>query len=115
MDSYRTKNVLVMWGDDFAHSNSYSYDILDRIMKSVEDQIEENGKANNFNLHYSSVEKYFDSVFDEANRKEVEWSVETDDFWDYDSNGGTWTGYFSTNPEFKKRVMDFSDFVQSAT
>ena len=46
---------------------------------------------------------------------EGEWPEETGDFWAYDGNTSVWTGYYSTNPQIKRQISEFSDFVQSAT
>ena len=37
------------------------------------------------------------------------------DFWEYKNSqvDAYWTGYFSTNPQLKKEVVEFSDLVET--
>ena len=73
------------------------------------------GLGDKYKLSYSSMTKYFESVFADGKKQSVKWSKKKDDFWAYNGKGATWSGYFSTNPDLKKEIMHFSDFVQSAT
>lgn len=64
------------------------------------------------------MELFFEDVMADAARKNVEWSREHGDFWAYNLGsvpGAYWTGYFSTNPEIKLQITQYSDLVQSVT
>ena len=44
----------------------------------------------------------------------MKFEIERKDFWKYNHKqvkNAYWTGYFSTNPEIKLQIMNFSDFV----
>ena len=41
LTAYKTNNVLILWGDDFAHENAYrTYRSLDAIIRSIETRLE---------------------------------------------------------------------------
>ena len=58
--AYRTKNVLVMWGDDFSEPN---YNTASQIMRLVTDNLSMDGLANQYEMKFSTMTDYFDSVF----------------------------------------------------
>ena len=78
-------------------------------------KFESDGLSNKYQLNFSTMSGYFGSVFDDANKFGVYWTEEKGDFWAYNGVDATWTGYFSTNPEIKRQITHYSDFVQSAT
>lgn len=61
--AYRTKNVIVMWGDDFSHMFDTSYNTLDKIISILNRNFEDNGLSNKYKLSYSTMKNYFESVF----------------------------------------------------
>ena len=73
-----------------------------------------------YELKYSSMQTFFDGVFEESKAKEIEYERHETDFWAFNLNpqkdfATYWTGYFSTNPEIKSQISKYSDFVQAAT
>lgn len=88
------------------------------MIAAINRELEQTGKRERFDIKFSTVANYFDSVYSDAEEASIKWSTKTDDFWAYDMQSTPnhfWTGYFSTNQPFKKKVCQYSDFVQSAT
>ena len=76
--AYRTKNIIVMWGDDLTH---YREDggTLENAVKIVEGlNAASEGK---FIVKHSTMKNYFDSVHQESKEKSIEYDVATKDFW----------------------------------
>ena len=61
---YRTNNLLVLWGDDFAHRFAdKTYGNLDTIMDAIEEHQDIYLEfKNTYHLKYSSIDKYLKSV-----------------------------------------------------
>jgi len=88
----------MMFGDDFAHPQSEkSYMLMDLV-------IDAKVKAK-----YSRVGEFVDSL-----KKHKEWPVFRDDLFPYLTDQGEyWSGYYSTNVQFKMRVRQLATFVHS--
>jgi len=55
---YRTNNVLILWGDDFAHYDAEkTFNALEVVMKSLQNKIDESYDSK-YVLKWSSMEKY---------------------------------------------------------
>ena len=69
----------------------------------------------NFNIQFSTLSKYLDSVYGEAQRNKIDFIEKGQDFLKYDyreqSPNAYWTGYFSNFPIIKRKIMQYSDFV----
>ena len=115
IDAYKTSNLLVLYGDDFAHRYA---DISLNMAKEFMSQINQAGKGK-YLAQFSSVRTYLDAVYAEAAEKNTFFTRETGDFWKFNhapvQPHAYWSGYYSTYPEIKKQIMDFSDMVQSWT
>ena len=63
------------------------------------------------------MEQFFSSVREDAKSNKIFFEKEKGDFWRYnygsDSLNSYWTGYFSTYPDIKKSIYQFSDFVEA--
>ena len=69
-------------------------------------------------MKISTISDYFADVKRDATALNLEWPVAKKDFWAYNymsKPGAYWTGYYSTGPEIKLAIRQFSDFVQSST
>ena len=75
--------MIVLWGDDFSHMYDTSYDILDKIISTLNRNLEENGLSKNYQLSYSTMTKYFESVFKDGIQSKIDWKKEEGDFWAY--------------------------------
>lgn len=111
--------MLVLWGDDFAHRVAEkSFNSLDMIIKLTEEYLEKNqSDPTQYILKYSTMGEYLEGVLLDARMREIDWPVERGDFWMYNyrsDKNAYWTGYFSTQPDFKGRATAFGDFAQSA-
>ena len=109
---YRTNNILIYWGDDFAHYHAdQTYHALDMIM----DAIQKHPEGENYDLKWSSMEQYVKSVKHNAFVNDIEFNIVDGDFWAYNYQSipdSYWTGYFTTNPDFKRIATVFSDYAQ---
>ena len=65
--AYKTNNLLVPWGDDFAHEKPGSFEAADYLHEAIKDYQEKNEGSVRFELHYSTVVQYLEAVLDEAN------------------------------------------------
>ena len=105
-----------MWGDDFSHVYANNtYDIMDRIIAEMD--IDSSFKDRNYTISYSSVQQFFDDVFNDAKKNTTALPEFKGDLWEYNQNTdpGFWTGYYTQFPEFKKSVYDYSDHVHSSS
>lgn len=107
-----------MWGDDFAHKSAKTFDNMDAMLAGISDFIAEDvSLQGRYDIQYSTVSQFFESVRADAEELGVEWTVEKGDFWQYNlgSNySAYWTGYFSTYPELKKKIASFSNFIEAS-
>lgn len=75
-------------------------------------------KDSQYDIHFSSIGRYLDSVFKEAKEQQTSFNVAEKDFWKFNHSGipnAYWSGYYSSYPLIKHEIMQYSDFVQSAT
>ena len=105
--SYRTKNLILMWGTDFGHVDAETdYRMMDKI-------IQDQSSNTHYKMIYSTLDKYFRAVQDQAKANNIVWPVMNHDFWQYNQrvnkHSGYWTGYFTTDPELKRQISSFSD------
>ena len=69
-------------------------------------------------VSFSTMSRFFDSVYEDGQAQKISWSKEKGDFWQYNhmsKKAAFWTGYFTTKPEIKSEIKGYSDFVHSAT
>ncbi|KAM9956542.1 hypothetical protein ACTFIR_003260 [Dictyostelium discoideum] len=95
---YRTNNVLIPFGCDFAYLNAQMYyKNIDKLIAHINSNPDKYG----LNLLYSTPSIYIDAVND-AN---LVWEVKTDDLFPYaDNEFSYWTGYFVSRPALKGYV-----------
>ena len=61
-----------MWGSDFSHQSGNTYDTLDNIIQSINDSITEQPELETkYEIGYSTMTRYFESVFEEAKSRNV--------------------------------------------
>jgi lysosomal alpha-mannosidase len=94
---YRTTNFLVPMGGDFNYQAAeINFSNLDKLIKGFEDHP-------TYNVFYSTPSCYIKAVNDEVNRKSLELTKKTDDFFPYASEAHSfWTGYFTSRPTSKR-------------
>ena len=114
---YRTNAIIILWGDDFAHENAKkSYENLNTLINALEEYLVkvEGDMEKKYEIKFSSVSNYLQSVMEEAKNQQIEWPRKTGDFWAYNYLNVTdayWTGYYTTHPDFKRIATTFSDFA----
>ena len=94
---YRHNNIIIPYGSDFAHQNSFQTMLqMDKLM----DYINSN-QTYNVTIFYSSLEEYIIAV----NKLNLTWPLETQDFFAYESAAHQyWTGYYTSRPFLKAYV-----------
>lgn len=101
-EAYGTKNVLVSWGQDFAYFDSENtYGLIDDIMSYLKDR--------GFNLIYSTVGNFANALQEE--NKDLQ--IFTGDFFPMEEayKDSFWTGYYTSRPNSKRRIREFSAFT----
>ena len=94
--SFRTNNVLIPWGCDFAHDFAWQdYPVMDQVIAEI------NSKPDTYGMEllYSTPRRYIKELqtFD----NEV-WPENHDDYFVYaDNNHSYWSGYFTSRAEYK--------------
>lgn len=136
---YQTDNVLITMGEDFFFQDAEMWFAnLDKLIswvkklrglkfisKLFKSLFETNSHflryANNiqtmnetkYNLIYSTPSCYLKAVYDESVKKNIKWTVKTDDFFPYASDQHSyWSGYFTSRPTLKRYERDGNNFLQ---
>lgn len=102
---YRTNHVIMMFGDDFAHPVAQiSYETMDKIiekMKYAHPDVE---------VRYSTIQNYFDEI----SKLNIAWPVFTGDLLPtFTDMSEYWSGFYTTDPAFKRRVHDYTEITRS--
>ena len=72
--------MLILWGDDFSHQHAdKTYANLAEVIK----QIGADSRGKNYNLQWSSIERYMNSVREDARVHDLEFETVKNDFWAY--------------------------------
>jgi hypothetical protein len=96
--AYKTKHLLVTFGDDFKFKNAaLQFQNMDLIIKNIN-----SNQGLGVHIRYSTLSEYFQAVHSDAHRKSVAFPFHRGDFFPYADNGDSyWTGYYSTRPNLK--------------
>ena len=107
-DGYRTKNVLLYYGDDFTFQKAnFNYENIEMVMDYVNKNL--NGKMK---MIYSTPSQYFKSVLESGAEFEKHSNY---DFFPYgDGPHCYWTGYFSTRPNTKGLIKQLGLYLNAA-
>lgn len=108
-----TRHVMVPFGSDFsfqyAHINFQFMEKLERLFKTKR-------AARRFRFHYSTVSEYFEAVKKEMQSSpKLQWPTYRGDFFPYNGihAGSYWSGYYTSRPNFKKLIRDFTSISSS--
>jgi hypothetical protein len=72
--------------------------------------------ARRFRFHYSTVSEYFEAVKKEMQAStKLQWPTFRGDFFPYNGihPGSYWSGYYTSRPNFKKLIRDFTSISSS--
>eukprot|EP01117_Protostelium_nocturnum_P002404 TRINITY_DN1308_c0_g1_i1.p1 TRINITY_DN1308_c0_g1~~TRINITY_DN1308_c0_g1_i1.p1 ORF type:complete len:1186 (+),score=397.13 TRINITY_DN1308_c0_g1_i1:18-3575(+) len=97
--AYRTKSLLVTWGDDFKFKNTRAqFDNMDQLVKHINQHPEMGVK-----IQYSTPSTWFDELKQNAAKANVAFPTRTDeDFFPYaDNDQSYWVGYYTSRPVTK--------------
>ena len=69
-----------------------------------------------FKFMFSTVDEYFQAIFLKQQEEKFNWPTYTSDFFPYNGYhiAHYWTGYFTSRPNFKKYLRDFTGLVQAS-
>ena len=71
-----------MWGSDFSHVfANRTYHVMDLIMTKFNEDVVHNNV--NIAIEYSTMAKFFKSVYEDAQQVKLEWPVWSEDLWEY--------------------------------
>ena len=103
-NAYRTKHLLVTFGDDFKFKNAnLQFQNMDLIIKAIN-----NNPGLGVSIRYSTLSEYFSAVHSESQQKNIAFPFHRGDFFPYADNGDSyWTGYYSTRPTLKVSNIGF--------
>ena len=118
-------NVMLYMGNDFTFDNAfYAYRQLDMLIEYCNQY-----QTVNLTCIYSTPGQYIDAV----KKENIEWPVkDSGDFFPYEERSknepvdvegvtpkpigdGSWTGYFTSRPNFKKQIRDASSSFHAHT
>eukprot|EP01133_Synstelium_polycarpum_P001460 gene1460-1693_t len=104
---FRTNNVLIPFGCDFAYMNANMYfKNIDKLIAYINDHPELG-----LNVLYSTPSTYIEAV----NAANLVWEVKTDDLFPYaDGPDAYWTGYFTSRPALKGFVRQSNALLHVA-
>lgn len=103
----KTNHAFRMFGCEMSHSEaSLNYKVTDKLMKVWEKL----GFNQTMKLMYSSPNKYTDIIGMENDKwtKGEAWSLKKDEFTPVTFNNSAWTGFYSSRPQMKKNIRDFT-------
>lgn len=55
----KTPNIIMIWGDDFAHKNDKSFYVLTQVVTAMEEEIAKRNLHETYSFSYSTMTKYF--------------------------------------------------------
>lgn len=96
-------HFLYLLGDDFAYFNNLLYRRIENVMEYTKNHLCGGYKINMF---YSTPSKYFESVFKSINKYNIKFENYYRDFFPYaDKKFSYWTGYFTSRPYLKGKII----------
>ena len=100
--AYKTKHLMVLWGDDFKFKRAgIQFRNMDLLMQAVRADT-----GLNIDLRYSTPREYFEAVYRDALTRDVKFMLYSKDFFPYADNADSyWTGYYTTRPTLKVSLL----------
>ncbi|KAL9654522.1 hypothetical protein ABK040_006587 [Willaertia magna] len=125
---YRNNNnLLIPFGNDFRFQRA---DLMFNNMDKLINYINNNKQIFNVNIKYSTIEEYFNTIFDKEHLvnypiKTLQNDLQYPDYFPYDTCWGSdhdefgdciayWSGFFTSEPQFKQLVRKSDEFLRSA-
>ena len=107
-NTYRTRHVLLPFGDDFKFKNAnIQFENMDRIFRHVNDHQDKYACS----FKYSTLTDYFDALHE----IKAQFPLYQSDFFPYADNGDSfWTGYYTTRPFLKTIARKVDAELRSA-
>lgn len=109
---YRTKHLLFTMGADFAFQYAnLSFSYIEEVVKLMSEHTK---AGRTIKFKYSTVQEYMDAVKSEAVKHKIDWPEYNGDFLPIVNNyrGSIWSGYFTSRPNFKQLIRQFSSISQ---
>ena len=97
-----------MYGDDFSHPEAEkSYKLMDKIIGMMQDE-------KDITVKFSTIHDWLESIKEEAKRKNIKWPIYTYDLLPQLTDMTEyWSGYYTSQPFFKKVTRQFADFTNA--
>jgi len=110
--AYRTRHLLVPFGDDFKFKNAANqFQNMEQLVKHVS----ENEARYGVRLRFSTLSEYFADASRWAQQHGVQFPLFMGDFFPYaDNEDSYWTGYYTTRPFLKKLSREVEANMRSA-
>ena len=108
--AYKTKNVMVLYGDDFKFTNDMDFKNMEIFMDFIKNDHE---FSQSLEIFYSTPSKYFNDI----KKENSSWpELRDNDFFPYsDRRNCYWTGYFSSRPYLKGYIRDIRKYLSYYT
>jgi alpha-mannosidase II len=112
--SFKTRHLLVPFGDDFKFKNAErQFANMDRLMEAINKDT--SNTYGGMKVQYSTLSDYFAAVSKESSQGQgVSFPVLTGDFFPYaDNEDSYWTGYYTTRPQLKIQSRKLNQILRS--
>ena len=109
---YQSGEIMMTMGSDFQYENAHLwFKNMDKLIMHTREYVAANG--HNITLEYSTPTRYLDAVYAASEKKQLAYTVKTDDFFPYADNPfAYWSGYFTSRPALKRYVRINSNLLQ---
>ena len=107
-----TNHVIIPFGSDFSFQFAHvNYRFLDDLFA----MIKKSYYGKNFRFKYSTADEYFRAIQDSKKKKGFDWPTFTGDFFPYHGiyPGSYWSGYYTSRPNFKRLIRDYTGAVHA--
>ena len=110
---YKSKHVMITAGMDFAFQFA---EVNYQFFENVTSFYNRTPGGKKLKFQYSTVDEYMMAIQAEQKKVPFEWPTYNGDFFPLNGNypGHYWTGYFSSRPNFKKFIRDYTAVVESS-
>jgi Glycosyl hydrolases family 38 N-terminal domain len=110
---YKTNHIMITAGMDFAWQFAHvNYKFFDNVTALYSNHT----FGRKFKFIYSTVDDYFTAIQKKQKELKFNWPEVNTDFFPY--NGfhvaHYWTGYYTSRPNFKKLIRDFTGLTQAS-
>jgi hypothetical protein len=106
---------MITAGMDFAYQFAHdNYMFLEKVFQATKDHPD--AVYNKFKFRYSTVDEYYQAIWQAQKVSNWDWPVVREDFLPLEMNypGHYWSGFYTSRPNLKKQIRDFTGRVQAS-